>query len=149
VKIFHKGLRQLLAAHPHWRPSPTGSGHLKLTSPTGAVVYAVARPEKSACTAASPRTWRGRPTLMLRKPKTRRRPTEAESRWLRRIEPAGGRLTLTHRAGTEWYADGAGKRIPTRAAQSITRFMLLKRDGLFDLTPQSWRTRRPEEAPAP
>jgi len=47
VKIFHKGLRQLLAAHPHWRPSPTGSGHLKLTSPTGAVVYAVARALKN------------------------------------------------------------------------------------------------------
>lgn len=44
MKIFHKGLRQLLAAHPHWRPSPTGSGHLKLTSPTGAVVYAGSTP---------------------------------------------------------------------------------------------------------
>ena len=82
---------------------------------------------------------------MLRKPKTRRRPTEAESRWLRRIELAGGRLALTHLADLESYTDDNGNSIPTRAARAILPFLIPQRDGLFDLTPQSWRVRRPSD----
>jgi hypothetical protein len=49
MKISHKGLRHLLAAHPHWRASATGSGHVKLTSSTGTIVY----------TGGTPSNWHG------------------------------------------------------------------------------------------
>jgi len=65
TRVSHKGLRQLLAQHPRWRLSPTGSGHLKLTDPTGAIVF----------TGATPSNWHSLKNLRA---------------ILRRLERAGG-----------------------------------------------------------
>jgi len=38
-RTLRRGLRQLLVAHPNWRPSRTNGGHVKLVGPGGRVIF--------------------------------------------------------------------------------------------------------------
>ena len=74
----------------------------------------------------------------------RQKPTTAQSNLLRRIATTGG-LVLQHSAGGDEYFDRAGGRMPTREARQILRHLIPNKDSLFDLTPQSWRARGPQD----
>jgi hypothetical protein len=73
------------------------------------------------------------------------RPSTAQTRLLRRLAAAGGRLIRTNTPEGSHYSDAAGNDVPAKAATRLiaNRLLIPDRDGLFDLTPQSWRVRRP------
>ena len=80
---------------------------------------------------------------MRAKVKSPPRPTQEQSRVLRRISQNGGIMMLTHRAdGPDEYVDRAGITVPARTAAALIRngWVIPQRDSMFDLAPQTWRT---------
>jgi hypothetical protein len=80
--------------------------------------------------------------MKTKKPK---RPTEHQTRILRRIASTGC-MMLTHDADhKDRYTDAAGVTVAEPTAKLMIRngWLVPERDSMFDLTPQTWRARTP------
>lgn len=80
--------------------------------------------------------------MKVKKPK---RPTEHQTRILRRIA-ASGCMMLTHDADHKSrYTDASGATIADPTAKLMIRngWLIPERDSMFDLTPQTWKARTP------
>jgi hypothetical protein len=75
------------------------------------------------------------------------RPSAAQTQLLRWLAAAGGRLIRTNTPEGPRYSDADGNDVPVKAATRLIadEHVIADRDGRFDLTPQSWRIRRPED----
>ena len=72
-----------------------------------------------------------------------RRPTEAQTRLLRRIAQRGGGVILTNTAAGEDFTCSDGTPISRRDAKAVLPHLIAITDGLFDFRAQSWRVRKP------